>query len=49
MSMGEWYVEAQMNVQQTPEGRAMTKRDEWMQAAEMTDEEWRATYGTPKN
>lgn len=49
MTIGEWYLEAFGNAQQTPEGRALTKREKWLRDAEMTDEEWRATYGTPKN
>ena len=48
MTMVEFMLEARFHYEQTPQGRAMVKKDEWLAAAEMTDEEWWAEYGTSK-
>lgn len=49
MTMVEFMLEARFNYEQTPQGRAMSKKDEWLAAAEMTDEEWWAAHGTSKD
>jgi len=49
MTMPEWMLEAEMHLSNTPEGRAMKKRSEWLQAAEMTDDEWWKAHGAAKN
>lgn len=45
MTVSEWMVEADANFRSTPEGRTNLKRDEWLDEAEMTDEEWWAKHG----
>ena len=49
MTMVEWMLEAQSRFDKTPEGRALRRRDEWLEEAELSDEEWWSRHGTPKN
>jgi len=44
--MVEFMLEAKFNHEQTPQGRAAQKRDEWLADFQITDAEWWAKHGT---
>lgn len=49
MTMPEWMLEADFHISQTPEGRSLKKRDEWLEDAELTEDEWWAKHGASKD
>ena len=49
MTMAEYLLELDAHYRETPEGRHEMKRATWLEDAELTDEEWRAKYGSTKN